>query len=151
MAKANILYAHLADQVFPSEGGKLNVIGIFGGLSNAGRIGLAKFPSIYPRLALAVGLATTQDKLPLSVTFRSEDGKDIVPPFSGTFEIQREQGASKQEAATINFNLNFDAFQVPAPGKLFLTVESEDDELAELEIQAVKVEQQAPPQAPPKA
>jgi uncharacterized protein DUF6941 len=145
MAKANILYAHLADQVFPSEGGKLNVIGAFGGLGNPGRIGLAQFPSVYPRLAMAIGLSTTEDKLPMSVTFRSEDGKDIVPPFSGTFEIKRAEGAKKQEAANLNFNLNFDAFQIQAPGKLYLTIESDKEELGELELEAVKVEQQAPP------
>ncbi len=147
MAKANITYAHLADQVFPSEGGKLNIIGVFGGLNAPGRIGLARFPAVYPRLALAAGLSTTADKLPISATFRTEDGKDVVPPFSGTFEIKKEGAAKKSEAATVNFNLNFDAFQIEAPGKLYLTIESEKDELAELEIEAVQVEQ---PQPPPK-
>lgn len=153
MAKANILYAHLADQVFPSEGGKLNVIGIFGGLNGPGRIGLAKFPAVYPRLALAIGLSTTDQQLPINVTFRSEDGKDIVPPFSGTFEIQRAEGAGQKEAANVNFNLNFDAFQIQGPGKLFITVESGKEELAELEIDAVQAQppqgQPAPPPASP--
>lgn len=150
MAKANITYAHLADQVFPSEGGKLNVIGVFGGLSAPGRIGLAQFPAVYPRLALAIGLSTTVDQLPINVTFRTEDGKDVVPPFSGTFEIQKQGDGGKSEAANVNFNLNFDAFQIEKPGKLFLTIESEKEELAELELEAVKVDQQQPPQAPPK-
>lgn len=155
MAKANITYAHLADQVFPSEGGKLNVIGIFGGLNGPGRIGMAKFPSVYPRLALAVGLSTTEKQLPVNITFRTEDGKDVVPPFSGTFEIQRPEGAGQKEAANVNFNLNFDAFQIPGPGKLFLTVESGDEELGELEIDVVQAqppqEQQAPPAGQPPA
>ena len=148
MAKANIIYAHLADQVFPSEGGKLNVIGVFGGLNSPGRIGMAKFPAVYPRLALAVGLSTVEKQLPITVTFRSEDGKDIVPPFSGTFEIQRPEGAGQKEAASVNFNLNFDAFQILGPGKLFITVESDKEELAELEIDVIQAQppaQQAPP------
>lgn len=143
MAKANILYAHLADQTFPSDGGKLNLIGVFGGLNAPGRIGLGQFPAIYPRLAMAVGLATTADELPVSVTFRDEDGKDVVPPFSGTFEIKRQEGAAKKkEAANLNFNLNFDAFRIEKPGKLFITIESGDDELAEMEITAVQAQQQ---------
>lgn len=149
MAKANITYAHLADQVFPSEGGKLNIIGVFGGLNAPGRIGLAQFPAVYPRLALAIGLSTTVDQMPINVTFRDEEGKDVVPPFSGTFEIQKQGEAKKSEAANVNFNLNFDAFQIQKAGKLFLTIESGDDELGELELEAVKVEQQQPP-SPPK-
>lgn len=149
MAKANIIYAHLADQVFPSEGGKLNIIGIFGGLNGPGRIGMAKFPAVYPRLALAAGLSTTDKQLPINVTFRSEDGKDVVPPFSGTFEIQRAEGAGQKEAANVNFNLNFDAFQIQGPGKLFITVESGKEELAELEIDVVQAQQPTPSQVPP--
>ena len=124
------------------------MIGAFGGLNAPGRIGLAQFPAVYPRLALAVGISTTVVKLPISVTFRTEDGKDVVPPFTGTFEIQRQGEAKKSEAANVNFNLNFDAFQIEKAGKLFITVESEDTELAELELEAVKVE---PPQPPPKS
>ena len=148
MAKANITYAHLADQVFPSEGGKLNVIGVFGGLNAPGRIGLAQFPAVYPRLALAVGLSTTADQLPINITFRTEEGKDVVPPFTGTFEIQKQPDAKKSESANVNFNLNFDAFQIEKAGKLYLTIESDKDELAELEIEAVQVQQQ--PSQPPK-
>lgn len=148
MAKANVLYAHLADQAFPSEGGKLNLIGMFGGLNAPGRIGLSQFPSVYPRLALAVGLATTEEKLPISVTFRTAEGKDVVPPFTGTFEIQREPAAKKKEAANLNFNLNFDTIQIEKTGKLYITIESENDELAEVEIQVVEAPQgQAPPGA----
>lgn len=149
MPKANIIYAHLADQVFPSEGGKLNVIGIFGGLNGPGRIGMAKFPAVYPRLALAVGLSTTEKQLPVNITFRSEDGKDVVPPFSGTFEIQRTEGAGQKEAANVNFNLNFDAFQIQGPGKLFITVESGEDELAELEIDVIQAQAPTQPAPPP--
>lgn len=149
MAKANILYAHLADQAFPSEGGKLNVIGMFGGVNAPGRIGLAQFPAVYPRLALAVGLATTEDKLPVTVTFRTEDGKDIVQPFSGTFEIQRQGAAKKNEAANLSFNLNFDTIRIEKAGKLYITIESEDDELAEIELEAVQAQQGQPPQQPP--
>ena len=146
MAKANVLYAHLADQAFPSEGGKLNLIGLFGGVNAPGRIGLAQFPAVYPRLALAVGLATTEDKLPVTVTFRTEDGKDIVPPFSGTFEIEREGKTAKKEAANLSFNLNFDTIQIEKPGKLYITIESDKDELAEIEIQATQAQQ---PNQPP--
>lgn len=155
MAKANILYAHLADQAFPSEGGKLNLIGMFGGVNAPGRIGLAQFPAVYPRLALAVGLATTEDKLPVTVTFRTEDGKDIVQPFSGTFEIQRQgegrnSAAAKKEAANLSFNLNFDTIRIEKPGKLYLTIESDKDELAEIELEAVQAQPQGqqPPQPP---
>ncbi len=141
MAKANVLYAHLADQAFPSEGGKLNLIGMFGGLNTPGRIGLGQFPAIYPRLALAVGLATTVDELPVTVSFRTEEGKDVVPPFSGTFEIKRPAGApAKKEAANLNFNLNFDAFRIEKAGKLFLTIESGTEELAEVELTAVQAQ-----------
>lgn len=146
MAKANVLYAHLADQAFPSEGGKLNLVGVFGGLGSPGRIGFAQFPGIYPRLALAVGLSTTEKKLPISVTFRTEDGKEVVPPFSGVFEIKREGAAKKAEAANLNFNLNFDTFQVEQPGKLYITIESDKDELAELEV--VVDQAQSPPTNP---
>ncbi|MEX2043556.1 MAG: hypothetical protein WD926_01530 [Patescibacteria group bacterium] len=149
MAKANVLYAHLADQAFPSEGGKLNIIGMFGGVNAPGRVGLAQFPAVYPRLALAVGLATTEDKLPVTVTFRTEDGKDIVQPFSGTFEIQRQNAAAKKEAANLSFNLNFDTIRIEKPGKLYITIESEKDELAEVELEAVQAQQQQPPQQPP--
>jgi hypothetical protein len=150
MAKANVLYAHLADQAFPSEGGKLNIIGMFGGVNAPGRIGLAQFPAIYPRLALAVGLATTEDKLPVGVTFRTEDGKDVVQPFSGTFEIQREGAATKKEAANLSFNLNFDTIRIEKPGKLYITIESEKDELAEVELEAVQAQPQQQPRQPPK-
>ena len=142
MAKANILYAHLCENAFPSEGGKLNLIGVFGGLNNPGQINVPRFPTAYPRLALAVGLSTPEDKLPIEVTFRTEDGKDVVQPFSGTFEIDKGKGGSKQETANVNFNLNFDSFGIEKAGKLFLTVDSGDDEMAELEINVV---QTAPP------
>ncbi|HEY8109088.1 MAG TPA: hypothetical protein VIF43_03705 [Patescibacteria group bacterium] len=150
MAKANVLYAHLADQAFPSEGGKLNLIGMFGGVNAPGRVGLAQFPAIYPRLALAVGLATTEDKLPITVTFRTEDGKDIIQPFNGTFEIQRQAGAPKKEAANLSFNLNFDTIRIEKAGKLYITIESEKDELAEVEIEAVQAQQQPPQESPKK-
>lgn len=141
MAKANITYAHIAENVFPSEGGKLNVIGAFGGLGNPGSIGAQNFPLAYPRLALAVGLTTTVKKLPIEVTFRTEDGKDVVQPFSGTFEIERPDGS--KEAANVSFNLNFDSFQIEKPGTLFITIESGDDELAELTLNVMQAD---PPQ-----
>lgn len=144
MAKANVLYAHIAENVFPSEGGKMNMVGIFGGLGNPGTIGAPQFPLTYPRLALAVGLSTTEEKLPISVTFRDGEGKDVVQPFSGTFEIQREGAAKKSEAAVVSFNLNFDAFQIAKAGKLYLTIETGDDELAELELNVVQAEPPKP-------
>lgn len=143
MAKANILYAHLADNVFPSEGGKLNVIGIFAGLNNAGSIGVNQFPTVYPRLALAMGLATTVAELPIEISFRDEEGTDIVPPFSGTFSIDRSKAPKESEAANVNFNLNFDAFQLKKAGKLFISIDSGKDELAELEVNVVQAQ---PPQ-----
>ena len=145
MAKANVLYAHLCENAFPSEGGKLNLIGIFGGLNNPGQINVPQFPVAYPRVALAIGLSTTETKLPLEITFRTEDGKDVVNPFSGTFEIDKSQAPKGQEAANVNFNLNFDSFGIEKAGKLFLTIESGEDELAELEINAVQQQQQQPP------
>lgn len=148
MAKANLTYAHLAENVFPSEGGKLNVIGAFGGIGNPGSIGAQNFPIVYPRLALAVGLSTTETKLPVEVTFRDAKGKDIVNPFSGTFEIERPEGG--QEAAAVSFNLNFDAFQITEAGPLYITIESGDNELAELTLNVVQAENQ-PPQTPPTA
>ena len=151
MAKTHILYAHLADQSFPSEGGKLNIIGVFAGIGNPGTIGVAKFPSVYPRLAMAIGLATTKKELPVTISFRDESGTDVVSPFSGTFQIDRQGAAKAQESANVNFNLNFDTFQLAKPGKLTLTIESDGDELAELELNVVQVEQQQqpPPQAFP--
>ena len=145
MAKAKVTYAHLAENVFPSEGGKLNVIGAFGGLGNPGSIAAQNFPIVYPRLALAIGLSTVEKKLPVEVTFRTEDGKDVVQPFSGTFEIDRPAGG--QEAASVSFNLNFDSFQIEKAGSLFITVESEDEELAELTLNVVQAE--APPEPKP--
>lgn len=144
MAKANVIYAHLAENAFPSEGGKLNLIGVFGGLENPGTIGSPRFPFVYPRLALAVGLSTTVDKLPISVTFRTEDGKDIVQPFTGTFEIERQ---NKKEAAVVSFNLNFDSFRLEKAGQVFLTIESDKDELAELTLNVVEAQPPPQPQA----
>lgn len=145
MAKAKLLYAHVCDQAFPSEGGKLNLVGVFAGANNPGTVGVAQFPAVYPRLALAVGLSTTAKELPLEVTFRGEDGKDIVPPFTGTFSIEK-QGAT--EAANVNFNLNFDTFQLAKPGKIFLTIEASGDEIGEVELTVVKSEP-PPEQTPP--
>ncbi len=145
MAKPHIVYAHLADQVFPSEGGKLNVIGIFAGLNNPGTIGVGQFPTVYPRIALAVGMTTTAAEIPLNITFRTAEGGDVLPAFSGTFQIDRSKAPSAKEAANVNFNVNFDAFQLEKPGKLFLTIESGDEELAELELNVVQAQQ--PPQA----
>ncbi|MEJ7660471.1 MAG: hypothetical protein WKG07_13080 [Hymenobacter sp.] len=121
---------------------------MFAGLNNPGTVGVATFPSVYPRLALAIGLSTTTAKLPIEITFRTDAGKDVVPPFTGTFEIQRPTGTGKEEAANVNFNLNFDAFQLEGPGKLFISIDSEKDELAELELNVVKSE---PPTSTPEA
>lgn len=137
MAKAKLTYAHLGDQAFPSEGGKLNLIGIFAGVGNPGSLSLRQYPGVYPRLALAVGLTTTAKKLPVEVTFRGEDGTDVVPPFNGSFDIQ--QPAGKQEGANVNFTLNFDSFQLAKPGKYFITLESGDEELAEIEMNAAEL------------
>lgn len=142
MAKTNILYAHLGENVFPSEGGKLNLIGIFGGLGNTGSINSPRFPFVYPRLALAVGLSTTETKLPVTVTFRTDEGKDVVQPFTGTFDIERQGTAKKAEAANVNFNLNFDSFQIEKAGSLYITIESGENELAELTLNVVKSESQ---------
>lgn len=144
MAKTHVVYAHLADNVFQSEGGKLNLIGIFAGIGSPGAIAQQQFPAVYPRLALAIGMSTTEKELPLAITFRTDDGTDIVPPFSGTFQIDRAQAPDK-EATNVNFNLNFDAFQLQKPGKAFLTIESGDDELAELELNIVQSEPQQQP------
>ena len=143
MANATLLYAHLCDNVFVSEGGKLNMIGVFAGVNNPGTVGMTQFPSTYPRLALAVGLATTRKELPIEVTFRTAKGVDVVPPFDGTVSIERTGG--KAEAANVNFNLNFDTFQVTEPGKLFLTLEVAGSELAEIEL---NVQQATPPEPP---
>lgn len=148
MAKAKLLYAHVCDQAFPSEGGKLNLVGVFAGLNNPGNVGVAQFPGVYPRLALAVGLSTTLKELPLEVTFRDEEGKDIVPPFTGTFTIEK-QGAT--ESANVNFNLNFDTFQLSKPGKVFLTIEVSGEEVGEIELTITQATPPAQQNQPPAA
>jgi hypothetical protein len=143
MAKTRITYAHLGDNVFQSDGGKMNMIGVFAGLGAPGIVAQQQFPAIYPRLALALGLATTETKLPIQITFRSEAGKDIVAPFSGTFEIDRT-AVPKEESASVNLNLNFDGFQIEQPGTLKITIESNGEELGELELRVQQAEQTAP-------
>ncbi len=141
MAKTRITYAHLGDNVFQSDGGKMNMIGVFAGLGSPGIVAQQQFPAIYPRLALALGLATTETKLPIQITFRTEEGSDVVSPFSGTFEIDRA-AVPKEESANVNLNLNFDGFQIQQPGTLKITIESEGEELGELEL---RVQQAEPP------
>lgn len=134
---AKLIYAHLCDQVLSTEGGKLTLVGIFAGHGVPGSIGMNAFPATYPRLALAAGISTTQKELPIEVTFRAEDGTDVVAPFSGTFAFDDESKGAR-EAANINFNLNFDTFQLPKAGKYYVTIEADGDELAEMLINVVE-------------
>ena len=113
----------------------MNLIGVFAGINNPGTIALRQYPGIYPRLALAVGLSTAEKELPMEVSFKAEDGSEIVPSFSGTFQIQKQDGA---ETANVNFNLNFDAFQIPKVGKMVVSVRTGEEDLGEIEVNAVE-------------
>ncbi len=113
----------------------MNLIGVFAGLNNPGTLALRQYPGIYPRLALAVGLTTSAKELPIEVSFKTGEGKEVVPTFSGTFQIEQQAGA---ETSNVNFNLNFDAFQLEKPDKLVFSVRSGDNELGEVELTAVE-------------
>lgn len=105
-------FIHLCDHAFQSEGGKLNIIGVFK------NINVKKFPGGVPKFNLVGSLEVTTDisgEFTLRVVLLGPNGNQIdikVPQLKGI--LPKQKGGSSFD---LNFNLEFGGLQFNEPGK----------------------------------
>ncbi len=102
----------LADAV-EAVGGKLYMLG-----GAWDRYNSSSFPA-HARIGIAVGFSVdwneTNQRRDVIITLMDEDGKEVVPPIKGQFEVGRPPGITPGSRQRALLAIN-GAFQLPKPG-----------------------------------
>jgi hypothetical protein len=97
-----------------SDNGKLNILGSFD------TIWVRQFPTVYPHCAVAVKMRFTaieNGPHSLSVRFMDADGQNILPPATGSFNIEMPEG---QRSSSTDIVLNIQSLNLTKPGEYAL-------------------------------
>ena len=102
----NIEFAFFCDSANIAMGNKLNVMGVFKNINTA------KFPCTHPHMFLVVSIDGHRSEVgqhQLKINFVDEDGKNIISPFEGQFEIAENNLSN-------SFLLEFNGVEFPNSG-----------------------------------
>lgn len=113
-------YGLLADAVVRGDGGKFHIIGMFN------CIGAPVFPCIHPSLSMAVRIEGDPSEVgghDFELGFVDADYKSVAPPFTGRFELRKEDFLLTGIFA--EFTVSVENLAIPAAGRyeFFLSVD----------------------------
>ena len=129
-------YAFLCDAA-TEHGGKVNALGI-----GIDRLGVSTLPATHPRLTLVARLVFEDAggaSLPFVVRMVDADGRDVLPPVEGRFQVVATSG-QRLESASLLVDLQNLQFTTTGPHEV--QVSSEGVTLATLPIEVWRVTSQ---------
>jgi len=121
----NTDFAFICD--FAEAGAKLNALGI-----GFDTIYAAQLPARHPHFSLVMQLrssASEAGQKKIQVNLMDDDGKDVIPPVQGQFNLPRAEGRTY---ATGRFVMEFNGVEFKSYGTYTITVAVEGMEVASL-------------------
>jgi hypothetical protein len=121
----NTDFAFICD--FAEAGAKLNALGI-----GFDTIYAAQLPARHPHFSLVMQLrssAAEAGQKKIQVNLMDDDGKDVIPPVQGQFNLPRAEGRTY---ATGRFVMEFNGVEFKSYGTYTITVAVEGMEVAAL-------------------
>lgn len=129
MEKVKINFAHMCDLAFLSQGGKVNIIGIFKAIFSS------NFPTLHPKFSVITSLimidATGNHRQSIRIN-REEDKKEIVPEINFDFNLDNNK---EKEINLISDIVNT---QFEKPGKYSIKIYLDGVEVHSLPFELIK-------------
>jgi hypothetical protein len=123
----------VADFASVSEGGKLNIMGVFD------NINALEFPCTHPLVSVAAqlrgGARDYNRQHNLEIRLVDEDGQDMIPPFQTTLQVHRPPNG---ESVVMPLVLNLQQLVFPKPGHYEFVLNINDTCIGSKSIQCIK-------------
>ena len=128
MKNIRVNFAHVCDMAFLSQGGKVNIIGIFK------RIFGKNFPANHPRFSIIVSL-TAEDAIGSHTEnikiIREDDKKEIIPELNVNFKVN-------EKIQDLNFIGDIINAKFEKPGKYLIKIIFDNEEIHSIPLDLVK-------------
>lgn len=130
----NPKYTFVCEAANISQGGNLNVLGIFQ------NINAEKFPVTFAKMIYVASILFHRSETGphvFKVNFIDEDGKPVIPPLEGEFYVYDQN-------LSANLLLGIEGIVFPKPGTYAIDLTIDHQHMATDNIQVLKVHSQAP-------
>lgn len=125
-------------------GGKLCVLGAFD------TIWARQFPAVHPFCSVAIRVVFRDmdaGKHQMKIQMIDDDGHNLVPPIEGDIDIRLPDNVF---FLSQNFVLNLQQFKIEKPGQYSVDVTIDEEIIARIPLQVIKVDQIPPNQQVPR-